>query len=138
MDIHTKFNVGDKVYILYSCGTGGSDKPFYTQRILFHDKNGKEQFIIEGARVQEGVSGRAYHNVCYDMKDWHEIFLPDERSIFYSKEEAIKKCHKDNLESCRSFYHLDDMISNIKRSDEENQKYINEIHRLEELQKNDK
>lgn len=29
MEIHTKFNIGDKVYLVNSNGTGGTNKLFY-------------------------------------------------------------------------------------------------------------
>ena len=130
MDIHTKFNIGDKVYLVNSHGTKDiKDKPFYIMQEIFHDKKGKEQFTITGITVH--VNSYNY-TIDYDFENWKENFIPNEINIYYNKDMAIKNCNQENLKRCKSFYNIFKNYQIINGlSPEEDKQYQQEIKRLE-------
>ena len=128
MYLHTKFNIGDKVFLTHShC----QRNPVYIKTELFKDKDGKEEFEVESVKI---LAGEKYCIITYTLRDFHEIFLPDEHIMFGTKEEALAECNKRSLKSCKGFENLEKVFTHErKRTELENQAYKDEVERLQAL-----
>lgn len=126
MELHSKFNIGDKVYLLYA---HGQRNPIYVKTELFKDKNKKEEFEIESVRIE---AGKNYCNINYRFKDFYEMFIPSEYNMFSTKNEALVECKNRNIKSLVGYRDLEKIFTHErKRTKKENEAYEQELKTLE-------